>query len=560
MIKSLRISNLATIEDLELRLDKGFSILTGETGAGKSIIIDGIRLVLGEKATTDLIRTGKQETTVEAIFYLPQAKQPAESENELFLQRKILEKGTGKSYLNGVLVPIKKLKEMSGFLVDIYGQNDHVFLQKTENQLNYVDHYANALYVRREVSGLAKKLKKLLREKEELEIKEREREQKLDFLDFQIKEIEKAQLREGEEKELLGERNILKNAERIYTLVEEALDISYNQENALSPLLAKLQPIVRELSAFNEAFSEIDEAINQFHITVEEFSDFLIKFKEKQSASPEKLETIEERLSQIEKLKRKYGSDDKQILDYLKKAKKEYQQLSTSQEKFEDLQEEIVRVFNLYRSRADKLSKMRRESSRRLEKQMEREINLLGMRKAKFRIKITSSPLRLEAMAKIKESGTEDVEFLISPNPGEELRPMRKIASGGELSRIMLALKSIGKETERLKTLVFDEIDSGIGGKTAEFVAQKLRALSDQHQVICITHLPQIASFATQHFRIEKRISKKRTFTKIKKLAFEERVNEIARLSTGSRITDTALRNAREILSHNLGLRNGDKV
>ena len=215
---------------------------------------------------------------------------------------------------------------------------------------------------------------------------------------------------------------------------------------------------------------------------------------------------------------------------------------------------EINNKFNEYKEQAKKLSLLRIENARKLEKQIVREISLVGMKKAKFKINIKSFPPSLETMSKVTESGTEEVEFLISPNPGEELRPLRKIASGGELSRVMLALKSIGKETEKLKTLIFDEIDSGIGGKTAEFVAQKLRALSRQHQVLCITHLPQIASFAPHHYRIEKKIAKQRTFTSVKKLSFEERVVEIARLLAGSHITDTALRNAREMITHNLNV------
>jgi len=559
MIKSLRIRNLATIEDLEIKLEEGFSILTGETGAGKSIIIDGIRLVLGEKGSPDIIRTGEKETSIEAIFLLPLEGKSKKTDHELFMQRGISEQGAGKGYVNGILVPIKKLKEKSGDLVDIYGQTDHVFLRQREYQLNYLDHYANAVSAREEVSHLAQQLKNLLRVKKELETKEREREQRLDFLDFQIKEIEKAQLKKGEEEELLYERNILKNAERISSLVEEALNISYNQENSISPQLAKLQSIVKELSAFDKAFKEIEEAINQFDITIRDFSDFLIKFKERQTLSPEKLEIIEARLSQIEKLKRKYGNTVGEILTYLDKAKKEFKEFCTSQEKLEDLNKEIQDKFGDYRKKAEELTGIRREGVRKLEKQIIKEINLLGMKKARFKINIQTIPPLAEAMEKVKESGNEEIEFLISPNPGEELKPLRKIASGGELSRVMLALKSIGKEIERLKTLIFDEIDSGIGGKTAEFVAQKLKTLSNKHQVLCITHLPQIASFAPHHYRIDKKIAKERTFTTIKKLSFEERVVEISRLLAGSRITETSLRNAREMLIHNLGLKNDHK-
>ncbi len=555
MIKSLRIQNLATIEDIELNFKEGFSILTGETGVGKSIIIDGIKLLLGEKGTADLIRTGKKEASVEAIFHLPRID--SEDKNlfpgkEVFIQRIISKEGTGKGYLNGILVPIKKLKTLSPHLVDIYGQNDHDFLLHVENHLNYLDSYAQAQAIRKEVAQAAHELKKLFKVKHELEEKERDREQRLDFLDFQIKEIEKAELKPGEEEDLHYERNILKNAEKISSLVEKALALSFAEETSVSSQLSQLQNVASQLSDYDKTFKETNEAINQFSIVFKEFSDFLIKFKEKQIVSPEKLESIEERLSQIEKLKRKYGTSIPEVLSYLEKAKKEYQELSSSQEKLEDLAVEIEAVFNEYKKHAEKLARLRKQRARDLEKNILEEFALLGMKKAKFKIKFDTISLRSEEKEKISEKGTEEVEFLISPNPGEELRPLRKIASGGELSRIMLALRSIGKEGDQLKTLIFDEIDAGIGGKTAEFVAKKLRQLSKQHQVICITHLPQIASFPPHHFKIDKQVSQERTFTTVKKLGFEDRVAEIARLISGIHITETSLKNAREMLNHNL--------
>jgi len=557
MIRSLHIKNLATIEEIELPLQDGFTILTGETGAGKSIIIDGIRLILGEKSSPDMIRTGKKETSVEVIFPFHQAIADfkdyfPEKEEEMFLQRKVPAKGTGKAYINGIHVPNRKLKELGVTLVDIYGQNDHVFLLNLEYQLNYLDDFAGAFALKKDVSQLAQELKKILKEKTELEEKEKEREQRLDFLEFQIKEIEGAQLKPGEEEELRNTRNILKNAEKIGSLVENALSISYSHENSISSLLAQLQNTVHDLVDFDKTFKETETAINQFSITIQEFSDFLFKFQQKQDAAPERLEELEERLSQIEKLKRKYGRNIEEILSHLGKAKQEYEELSTSQEKLEDLDKEIQKIFNEYKSHAEKLSDLRKNNAVKLEKDVEKEISLLGMKKARFKIKIETTPLKPESIESVKESGTEEVEFLISPNPGEDLRPLRKVASGGELSRVMLALKTIGEETDTFKTMIFDEIDSGIGGKTAEFVAQKLMQLSRTHQVICITHLPQIASFATHHYKIDKKIDKERTFTSVKKLSFEERVTEIARLLSGTRITETTLKNAREMLCHNL--------
>jgi DNA repair protein RecN (Recombination protein N) len=564
MIRSLHIQNFATIEDLELDFEEGFSILTGETGVGKSIIIGGILLVLGEKGSKDMIRTGKEEISVEAIFCTTEKNEFLnalfpEPDKDIFIQRRISEKKTEKGYVNGTLIPIKKLKDIRGLLVDIFGQNDHVFLQKVEYQLDYLDSYANASPLRKELLRITQDFKRLAKEKEELEQKERDRGQRLDFLEFQINEIEKAHLVCGEEEELRQDRNILKNTERIRVLVKEAMGIAFAKENSISSLLSRLQSISDELAAYAKEFKETNEATSQFVITIKEFSNFLIDFNEKHSASPENLESLEERLSKIEDLKRKYGKDIEEILSHLERVKKEYDELSTSREKLDDLNKEIQSCFQEYMKNARKLSLLRTQCARDLEKRIEKEIGYLGMKKAKLKIAITSNTPEITQKHTLQSTGNEKVEFLLSTNPGEDPKPLRKIASGGELSRIMLALKTIGKDTETDKTLIFDEIDSGIGGKTAEFVAQRLKDLAMKNQVICITHLPQIASFATHQFKIEKAIKNNRTFTTVKKLSFDERIEEIARLSAGSHITQAALQNAKEMLQHNLQVSERDK-
>jgi len=558
MIRSLRIHNLATIEDLELHFKEGFSILTGETGAGKSIIIDGIKLILGEKASPDLVRTGKPEATIEAIFELPQGEEfpgdwPSLEEGELFVQRQIPLAGPGKAYLNGVLVPIKRLKEIGPALVDIYGQNDHVFLLELESHLHFLDQFLGLAGLREEVGERARRLRQLLREKDELEARKREREQRLDFLAFQIKEIEAAGLKLGEWEELAAERNILKNAEKIAILVEKAMDLSYLQENSATAQLDRLGDLIRDLSQYEPALRAYGDSLRQAEIVIRELADFLIKFKEKQSLGPERLEEIEERLSRLDKLRRKYGQTEEDILDYLSRIRREHSDLLTSEEKLAELETEIKAAFNEYNTRAERLSRQRAEGARLLEKEIEKEIALLGMKRARFKVKLETRPFASLELEKIRDVGLDEVEFLISPNPGEELRPLRKIASGGELSRIMLALKTIGKEKVRFKTLIFDEIDSGIGGKTAECIAEKLRGLTGRHQVICVTHLPQIACFAPHHYRIDKRIEKDRTFTTVKELAFEERVEEISRLLAGSRVTAASLQTAEEMLLHHHG-------
>ncbi len=552
MLKSLCIHNLATIENIELGLKPGFTILTGETGAGKSILIDGIRLILGEKGSKDMIRTGEKQISVEGVFLSRESALSSNKEDsEIFVQRILSGQGSGRGYFNGTLVPVKILKERGNDLVDIYGQNDHVFLRKTENQLDYLDLYAETMLIRQEIGLMAQELRRILREKRDLENREKERVQRLDFLQFQITEIEEAGLLSGEDEDILQERNILKNAEKINNLISESLNLSYDRENSILPQLSRLQEIIRELEEYHTFFKDIQKNLDQLSITVRELSDFLVTFKEKQSSSPKKLESIEERLSQIEKLKRKYGANINEILIHLEKCKSEQEDLSHSQEKLEELEISIREKTLDYYKIAEKLRAERIKNARKLEQDIEREISLLGMTKAKVKIDIIPRNDQNDIISNIKDTGTEDIEFLISPNPGEDLKPLRKIASGGELSRIMLALKSIGKEKGCYKTLIFDEIDSGIGGKIADFVALKLKSLAKENQVICITHLPQIASFAEHHYRIDKTIKNERTYTSIKKLTLDERVEEIARLISGSRVTTTSRQNAREMLEQN---------
>jgi DNA repair protein RecN (Recombination protein N) len=557
MIKSLRIKNLATIENLEIELKDGFSILTGETGAGKSIIIDSIRLILGEKASVDIIRTGKNETSIETIFKVSQGFSSLkdiewDKSREIFLQRKIFKEGTGKGYINGILVPIRKFKQIKENTVDILGQNDHVFLRNNEYQLNYLDYYSETLPLRKKVNQLARHIKKSQIEINEIEEKKKQREQKMDYLEYQINEIEKSHLQLGEEEELRGERDLIKNAEKISSCIENALYITYEKEDSLSGLLSSLEKDVKILTDFHPDFQPISENINQFSISMKEFTDDLLKFKENYTGASEKLEKIEERLSQIENLKRKYGKTTKDILDTLKKAKEERSELTSSHEKISQLSEQLKTDYEDFQKLSNQLSELRRKGAKKLEKQIEEDIKSLGMEKAQFKIKFISHPPSFENLENRKDLGSEEIEFMLSPNPGEKPRPLRKIASGGELSRIMLVLKTISKDPEQFKTLIFDEIDSGIGGKTAELVGQKLSGLASQNQVICITHLPQIASFAAHHYKIEKEVTKNRTYTKIKKLNKQERVEEIARLLAGSHITEASLQNAREMLEKNL--------
>ena len=546
MLKSLFIKNLATIEEVELVLESGFTVLTGETGAGKSILIESIRLALGDKGSVDVIRTGASATSIEAVF--EGVNTPEEEIGEIYVQRRITEKGPGRGYIDGTLVPLKNLRALGDSLVDIYGQNDHVFLRKAENQMDYLDQYAGALDLRQQVARTAAAVRRLFRRQQDLLTSARDRKRRMDFLAYQIQEVEKAELAPDEEEEMRGERLLLKNSEKIGLWVEEALSLSYTGDGSLSALLSRLQPLLEHLAEFDADCKSASESVQAFSITIKELGEHLIHFRESQSRSPERLEQIETRLSQIEGLKRKYGSDVEEIMDFLLKCQEEYAELDGSEERLQEVDEELKDRLKEYDLLSGSLREKRVDSAGTLEKEVEREIGQLGMKKARFKIELRPRPRNPERLDLLQDSGTEDVEFLLSPNPGEDLKPLRKIASGGELSRFMLALKSVGKDTREGQTLIFDEIDAGIGGLTAEFVARKLQALARRNQVICITHLPQIASFATHHFRIAKKISQNRTYTGVFKLSDQHRIEEIARLLAGSHITPATLITAQEML------------
>lgn len=553
MIKLLRVRNLATIEDLEVPFEPGFTILTGETGAGKSVIIDAIRLILGEKGSPDLVRTGKAEAFIEAVFdiaglSLDLAGLPEPEDGELLVQRSVTDQGTGKAFINGVLVPVRRLREIGPQLIDIYGQNDHVFLLHLENHLAYLDETLGAPGLLRETAQTAQELRRLLLEKRELEGREKEREQRLDFIAYQLKEIEAAGLKAGEDEALLREREILRNAGKIAGLVDKALDLAYLGEDSLVPRLARLKSVLGDLAAYDASFGEFRGGLEDAAILLQDASDLLIRFRDRRAGAPENAEDVEERLSVIEKLKRKYGGTVEAVLAHGEGLRRERAGLESGRERLRELEAAIGAKFVEYSKAAARLGAERKRAADKLGRTIEKEIGLLGMAKARFEVRLESRTPGRDDPSTIRDQGAEDAEFLLSPNPGEELRPLRRIASGGELSRMMLALKAAGKDREGLQTLIFDEVDAGIGGKTAEFIARKLDQLAARHQVICITHLPQIASAAAHHFSVDKRVEKERTFTGVRRLGREERVEEIARLIAGSRLTEASRQIAREML------------
>lgn len=529
MIKLLKIKNVAVIEEAELELDRGFIVLTGETGAGKSIIIGSLKLLLGEKPDPDIIRTGEEKAVIEAIF---------EKEGKEIIVSREVTRNRSKALMEDRLVSSAKLKEEISRYVDIFGQRDHYFLLDPMNHLYFLDSFAGVDQLRQEVSELYKKIEELEARLKKIVEEKEERERKKDFLRFQIEEIDRASLREGEEEELLQKREVLKNKEHLKELLSSSLSL-LQEEGGINEQLWKLQKNLEELSGYIREVLHYKEEVSRSLDSMTDLLPLLEDQLEKLISEEENIDEVEERLSMIEKLKKKYGSSIKEILEYRQRAEKELQRLEGLEFDEEKLREEIEKEKKRYMDKAKELSNKRKTAAARLCRRVEEMLKRLAMAEPRF--EVSFSPVK-----GITEYGLEKAEFLFSANPGEELRPLRKIASGGELSRIMLVLKTLFAEKD--KTFVFDEIDAGIGGRTASLLGQMLKELAERCQVIVITHLAQVAAFADQHFKVEKKVRAGKTYTQVYNVEGEERVKELARMLVGDRITESALKSARQLL------------
>lgn len=571
MLRELRIKNLAIIDDVTVEFEKGFNVLTGETGAGKSIIIGALCLALGERASSELIRSGEKEAVIEAFFDVPpkllnqSTRQLLQDigidiEEGIIMKRVLSAQSKSRAYMNDSMVSIQTLSEIRRGIIDVHGQYEHQSLLLPDSQLDLLDIFAGLLPERREVTALYESYTALKQQIEELLEKEKEREQRLDVLGFQINEIESADLKTGEEEELTEEAKILGSAHRLTELASHAHDSLYSSETACITNLSGILGALKEISNIdprgNDAVKNVEDALP----LLEEAGYFLRDYKDSLNFDSRRLEEIQERLELIKGFKRKYGNNIQEILDYREKAVRELDGLQHSEERLSTLKNELQDIKKTLSEKSQLLSKKRKTVSKKIEQQVVTELSELSMPHTKFSIQITQETgddtadlptLRVvDRQAggfKVNSKGIDSVEYLISPNIGEELKPLSKIASGGELSRVMLALKGILAKGDRIPVLVFDEIDAGIGGMAAETVGQKLKGLSSRHQVICITHLPQIASYANTHLKIEKKVKGKRTTVEIRKMEEEERTVEIARMLSGNR-SAVSIKHAKEML------------
>ena len=561
MLKELNIKNFAIIDQLRVEFTAGLCVFTGETGAGKSIVVDALNLALGERASADLIRTGCQEAVVEAAFELNGrgtadvtallSGQGIETDpgEDLIVRRVLAASGKNKVYINGSLANLATLSALGASLADIHGQHEHQSLLSLERQMEMLDSFGNLAALRTDLSETYFRLQDVRTKLAELEAGERDRAQREDMLRFQKSEIEAAMLKPGEDAELASEQKLLANSEKLAELSRAADEALYSADNSVLSGLKKAVTGLREIAAIDSRLAPALELCEAGRAQIEEVAREMSAYADRVEFDPDRLEQIGDRLDLIQKLKKKYGATLEEIIEFGATASARLDHMERSAEEIERLTKEAQSIKSGLTARAQELTKKRGAAARELEKKIEAELSHLGMKKTTFIVKIVQEPGddTLDGH-KLGPRGADRVEFLISPNPGEDPKPLAKIASGGELSRIMLALKTILVEGDSIPTLVFDEVDAGIGGAVAEEVGKRLKRVAAGRQVFCITHLPQIASMATSHYGVSKSVKKDRTSTEVRLLEEKERVDEIARMLGGKTITEATIRHAEEMI------------
>ena len=563
MLRELHIKNFSIIDNATVEFGDGFNVLTGETGAGKSIIINALSLALGERATGDFIRSGEKEAVIEAFFDVsPELLFPStlqflldngiEIDDGLILKRIITAQGRNRAYINSSMVNVQTLSDVSRNLIDVHGQYEHQSLLSPDNQLYLLDAYGGSIDQRNKVGSAYDNQLKLNQQITGLIQREKERAQRIDVLTFQFNEIEAANLKPGEEEELSEEVNILSSAVRLAELANQAYDSLYLSDSSCITNISKILDALKEISNIDARAADSVKSVENALPLLEETGYFLRDYRESLDFDPQRLEQVQERLELIKRLKRKYGSSIREVLDYKEKADIELEELQHSEEKLEAMKKELDGLKIDLTKKARQLSKKRKTVAKKFQKDVEVQLSGLSMPDTKFAVEINheNGDDTTDGL-KATHSGIDKIEFLISPNVGEDLKPLSRIASGGELSRSMLALKVILAKEDKIPVLVFDEIDAGVGGIAAETVGEKLNTLSSTHQVICITHLPQIASFADRHLKIEKKVKKERTMVEVNKIEKDKRTEEVARM-LGGKISDVSMKHAKEMLKGRL--------
>jgi DNA repair protein RecN (Recombination protein N) len=539
MLRFLRIRNLAVIEAVEVEFEPGFNVLTGETGAGKSILVEAVGLLLGARASQDLVRTGEAQATIEAIF------EPSTG-GELVVRRDITAQGRSRSFINGALATAAALRDLSARLVELHGQHEHQALLDPLTHLPLVDAYAGLENESSAVASAWTTVRDLREQLERSRMDAREKAARLDLIAFQLGEIEKAAPKSGEDEELAATRQVLASAERIQRLCEESYAVLYESESAVLGGLGGVWKRVGELAGIDPQFAPYLDARDGIKSQLEDLAFFLRHYSDAVDASPARLQEVEERLALLERLKRKHGPALQDVIEKGASLARERDLLGGSGERAADLEQALAATTSTFLRLARDLSSRRRKAAQAFARGLEGLLAELAMARTRFDVRFNAVDLAPERWS---ERGIDEAEFFVSPNPGEELRPLARIVSGGELSRVMLALKTLAAADTPGKTLIFDEVDAGIGGRVADVVGARLGALGERFQVLCITHLPQIAAHGTTQFRIEKSVRGNRTVTTVTPLDAEGRVDEIGRMIGGASLTEQARASARELLS-----------
>ena len=534
MLEELTIKNVAVIDKLNVTFDKGLSVLTGETGAGKSIIIDSINMILGDRARKELIRGGTEFAQVEAVFGMNDAVREILAQNDIdcdddnvIITRKITVDGKSSARINGSAVTLNALRDISDMLINIHGQHDNQALLTPHKHITFLDSFAKTDSVLDEYRSTYEKRNKLKKELERLLENVSGRIERADLLAYQVNEITAANLAPGEEEELISERNLLANAEEINECVAQAVASLYDSDEGASAYdrICEAQNALGRIADVSDVVREAYDAITSAMYTIEESARDIRDFGSGVEFDEQALIETEERLDLLNRLKRKYGGTVEAVIEYGKKAQEELSEIETSDERADEIKKQLAECEAQLKTVASELTKVRKTAAMQLQTEIETALYELNMEKAKFSVNI--------AEKEFSSDGADAVEFLISTNPGEDLKPLVKIASGGELSRVMLAIKSILAKSDAVDAMIFDEIDTGVSGSAAQKIADKLKTIAESAQVICITHLPQLASVADTHFLIEKDVDGEMAKTTLVNLDKNGRIAELARIGGG---------------------------
>ena len=553
MLSLLKIKNIALIDELAIEFGEGLNLLTGETGSGKSIIVDSLGALTGERVSNDLIKEGEQSASIEGLFAVNISDElrsmlddgGVEIGDEMIIRRELSLTGKNRVFINGQLVTQGFLKSIGAFLVDIHGQGEQAALYDVENHIELLDDFATVDTQKEKVAAAFAAWSAIKAEIASLEKDTAEKLQLLDILRFQTNEIKAADLQAVEDVELEEEKLRLNNVEKLTSLSSEAFDLLYDDPQSTAVTLEKAERKITELSEFESRFVEYAEGLKAARAVIDDLANEVRGFRSHLEFSPERLNEIENRLAEITRLKRKYGDSIDAVLEHLTVSESRLQNIETAEFREEELSKKLIELRAGYVQKASELHKARKTSAVKFEKTVEESLKAVAMENARFEVRIEAG----EADSSFMARGFDSVEFYFSANQGESPKPLVRVASGGEASRLMLVVKTVSHSDDIKKTSVFDEVDVGIGGRVAEAVGRKLKSLAATQQVLCVTHQPQIASLADHHFIVEKETVSGRTLVKARSLTQMEQVEEIARMLAGEQITDQARENARVMLA-----------